>query len=108
MSSKRSSSIMEGTMRSISGPGRCTSTASSLPISDVTFSFIGESRLESDAKRELYRSRSVRSTAGAASPPAGEEVNHRDEERRAEYRPEDRERVPVHPHPQHHRECERV
>src|SRR5450759_745554 len=40
MSSKRRSSIMEGTIRSISCPGRCTSTDSSLPISEVTLSFM--------------------------------------------------------------------
>src|SRR6185295_19486530 len=36
MSSKSSSSIMAGTMRSISGPGRWTRTDLSLPISEVT------------------------------------------------------------------------
>src|SRR5215471_15172679 len=40
MSSKRSSSIMDGTIRSISGPGRWTRTDLSLPISEVTLRVI--------------------------------------------------------------------
>src|SRR5262245_4469887 len=44
MSSKRSSSIIDGTMRSISAPGRCTRTDFSFPISEVTWRLIGREK----------------------------------------------------------------